>query len=68
MCERLRVRKREHMTNIQANKSTGRMPWHQEPMKDVVSCDKLWGVANRRYIHRFPNGETRQKCQHTVNT
>ena len=25
----------------QAIKSTGRMPWHQEPMKDVTSCDKL---------------------------
>jgi len=18
------------------------MPWHQEPKKDVISCDKLW--------------------------
>ena len=26
---------------VQANKSTGRMPWHQEPTKDVTSCDKL---------------------------
>ena len=26
------------------------MPWHQEPMKDVISCEKLWGGAN---IHRF---------------
>ncbi len=23
------------------------MPWHQEPMKDVVSCDKPWGAASR---------------------
>ena len=22
------------------------MPWHQEPMKDVISCDKLRGGAN----------------------
>ena len=22
------------------------MPWHQEPMKDVTSCEKLWGGAN----------------------
>ncbi len=21
------------------------MPWHREPMKDVISCDKLWGVV-----------------------
>ena len=25
----------------QANKSARGMPWHQEPMKDVTSCDKL---------------------------
>ena len=26
----------------QANKSTGWMPWHQEPKKDVASCEKPW--------------------------
>ena len=26
---------------VQAKKSTGRMPWHRKPMKDVTSCDKL---------------------------
>ena len=25
----------------QAKKSVGRMPWHQEPKKDVTSCEKL---------------------------
>ena len=25
----------------QANKSARGMPWHQEPTKDVTSCDKL---------------------------
>ena len=30
----------------QAKKSARGMPWHQEPMKDVISCDKLRGVAN----------------------
>ena len=25
----------------QANKSARGMPWHQEPMKDVISCEKL---------------------------
>ena len=34
------------------------MPWHQEPKKDVISCDKLRGVANK-LIRRFPNEETR---------
>ena len=31
----------------QANKSARGMPWHQEPMKDVISCDKLRGAANK---------------------
>ena len=22
------------------------MPWHQEPKKDVVSCEKPWGAAS----------------------
>ncbi|OQC28096.1 MAG: hypothetical protein BWX67_02322 [Thermotogae bacterium ADurb.Bin062] len=26
----------------QARKSIWWMPWHQEPKKDVISCDKLW--------------------------
>ena len=30
----------------QARKSARGMPWHQEPMKDVISCDKLRGGAN----------------------
>ena len=30
----------------QAIKSARGMPWHQEPMKDVISCDKLRGAAN----------------------
>ena len=29
-----------------ANKSAGRMPWHWEPKKDVISCDKLRGVVS----------------------
>jgi hypothetical protein len=31
----------------QAMKSVGWMPWHQEPKKDVASCEKLWGAASR---------------------
>ncbi len=30
----------------QARKSVGRMTWHQEPKKDVTSCDKLRVGAN----------------------
>ena len=33
----------------QATKSAGWMPWHWEPTKDVISCDKLRRGAN---IHR----------------
>ena len=33
----------------QAIKSVGRMTWHQEPKKDVTSCDKPGLGAN---IHR----------------
>ena len=34
------------------------MPWRQKAMKDVVSCDKPRGAANKRLIRGFPNGET----------
>ena len=46
------------LRKVQAKKSTRRMPWHQEPKKDVTSCDKPRGAANKRYIRGFPNGET----------
>ena len=48
---------------VQANKSIRRMPWHQEPMKDVISCDKLRGAANK-LIRRFPNVETLMAKSH----
>ena len=35
------------------------MPWHQLPMKDAISCDKLRLGANIRLTRRFPNVETR---------
>ena len=34
------------------------MPRLSEAKKDVISCDKLRGSANRNYIRRFPNGVT----------
>ena len=37
---------RKPLQKDQANKSVGRMPWHQEPTKDVISCEKLRGEAN----------------------
>ncbi len=35
------------------------MPWYQEPMKDVVICDKPRVVDKQAVIRGFPNGETR---------
>ena len=35
------------LTKGQAKKSARGMPWHQEPMKDVISCEKLRGAANK---------------------
>ena len=37
------------LVEVQAKKSIRRMPWHQEPTKDVTSCEKLRLGAN---IHR----------------
>ena len=37
----------------QATKGAGRMPWHQEPMKDVISCDKPRGAANKLWSVDF---------------
>ena len=37
------------------------MPWHQEPMKDVVGCDKPRGAVNRAEIRGSPNGETQPR-------
>ena len=34
------------------------MPWHKEPMKDVVTCDMPRGVGKRAVIRGFPNGVT----------
>ena len=33
-------------TMVKFTKGAGRMPWHQEPKKDVISCEKLRGGAN----------------------
>jgi hypothetical protein len=34
------------------------MPWQNQAMKDVASCEKPRGAAHRRYIRGCPNGET----------
>ena len=65
--------KQQKMMNIiqkrikgQAIKSIGRMPWHQEPKKDVTSCDKLRVAANRHRTADFRMGEPNKSetCYH----
>ena len=46
----------------QADKSARGMPWHQEPMKDVISCDKPRGAANK-----LRSGDFRMGKPDTVN-
>ena len=36
----------KHEANGKATKSAGRMPWHWEPMKDVINCDKPRGAVS----------------------
>ena len=40
-----------------AGKSAGWMPWHWEPMKDVISCEKLRGGANIHWSGDFRMGK-----------
>jgi hypothetical protein len=35
-----------NVCNKKVNKGAWRMPWLLEAMKDVISCDKLRGLAN----------------------
>ena len=55
---------RNIIQEVQANKSVRWMPWHQEPMKDVTSCDKPRGAANKHYIRGFPNEGTPMMKNH----
>ena len=41
----------------QASKGVRWMPWHQEAMKDVATCDKP-RLAGSKLTRGFPNGET----------
>ena len=43
----------------QVDKGKRWMPWHQEPMKDVGTCDKPRVGGNRPVIRGSPNGATR---------
>ena len=37
---------RRQVPHGQVKKGAGRMPWHWEPMKDAMGCDKLRGAAH----------------------
>ena len=53
----------------QANKSARGMPWHQEPIKDVTSCDKLRGAAHKLRSVDFRMGKPGRAilCQRALN-
>ena len=39
------------------------MPWHQEPMKDAISCDKPGGAAHKLRSQDFRMGKPgREMC------
>ena len=42
-----RTQSRKRFTSEKEDKSERRMPWLPEATKDVVSCDKARGSANR---------------------
>jgi len=43
------------------------MPRRLEAMKDVGSCDKLWGAATQAVIRRFLNGKTHtESCRYIL--
>ena len=42
-----RAQSRKRFTSEKEDKSERRMPWLPEATKDVVSCDKARGSANR---------------------
>ena len=35
------------LDRIKRDKGVWWMPWQQEAMKDVITCDKRWGAGNR---------------------
>ena len=56
-------------TRNQATKSTGWMPWHHTPKKDVASCEKLRGAASRHRSVDIRMGEpgSRRGCHRKMN-
>jgi hypothetical protein len=42
-----RKKKTDTYYGVKEEKSIRWMPWRVAAMKDVVNCEKLWGVVNR---------------------
>ena len=61
----LRIKRRKN----QATKSTGWMPWHHTPTKDVASCEKLRGAASRHRSVDIRMGKPgrRRTCHRKMN-
>ena len=64
------IRRYVYILAGQANKSIGWMPWHQEPKKDAVNCEKPWGAVSK---HRSMDIRMRELIQtragyHAMNT
>ena len=55
--------------NGQDYKGAGRMPWHQEPKKDAISCEKLRGGANIHWSAGIRMGKPGRKnfCHRMMN-
>ena len=47
---------------VKVKKSIRWMPWRVAAMKDVVNCEKPWGVVNRRSSRDVRMGEP--ACRH----
>ena len=65
----LRLVSGSRTTRNQATKSTGWMPWHHTPKKDVASCEKLRGAASRHRSVDIRMGKPgrRRTCHRKMN-
>ena len=55
--------------NGKARKSAGRMPWHWEPKKDVINCEKPRGAVStlRSVDIRMEQSNRENLCYHILN-
>ena len=52
--------------NGQATKSSRRIPWHTEAMKDVVTCDKSRGAGNTLWSGNFRMGQPLERPAESI--